>query len=93
MQNIQKYLPKLKKEISRKEAEHKKVGTEIREVIQEREEGDKIMAGIKSWYIKKGTLYIETTAKAIAQEIYWKRDELKEKINQRNNLIQSIKVT
>lgn len=92
MHHLQKYLVKLKRELERKKEERKNIEVKIRKVMKECIGNDQIMAYIKAWHVEKKVLYIETTSKVVAQEIYWRSEKLKEKINQPRDLIKKIKI-
>ena len=53
---------------------------------------EKVIKYIRTFYINKGTLFIETTNKAMAQELFWRSEQLKQRINQKKEIIRRIKV-
>ncbi|MDO8495566.1 MAG: DciA family protein [bacterium] len=92
MQDIKNYLLKLKKEAHKNQKEGDLVSSRIKEVIVANFENEAVLKYIRTFYIKKETLFIETTSKTMAQELYWKQEDLKEKINQEKVLIKKIVV-
>lgn len=92
MYDLKKYLGQLKKELSKKKEERSVIEKRIKEVMAEEGKEVKVFDYIESFYVKSGTLFIESNSKVIAQEIFWKSEQLKEKINQKEELIKRIVV-
>ena len=92
MQELKKYLLKLKKEVIVKQKENFDIDKEIKEIILADFQEEKVLTYIKTFYVKKSTLFIETTNKAMAQELFWKSEELMKKINRQKPIITKIKV-
>lgn len=93
MRNLKKYLDQLKRELSKKKEEWDGIEERIKEVMADYDKKGKIFDCIESFYIKNGVLFIEASNKVVAQEIFWKSEQLKEKINQKEVLIRKIVIS
>lgn len=93
MYDLKNYLDQLKKEFSKKKEERNDIEKKIRAVMADDSKEGNIFAYIKSFYIKNGTLFIESSSKVVTQEIFWRSEQLKEKINQQEELIKKIVIS
>lgn len=92
MQNIQEYLGKVKKNIVKQKKEGDFINQQIRAVLEKDFNNPLVFKYLKNVYLKKTTLVIETTNKVFAQELFWRKEDLKNKINAPKQLIKAIVV-
>lgn len=92
MQNIQEYLGKVKKKIVKQKKEGDFINQQIRAVLEKDFNNPLVFKYLKAVYLKKTTLVIETTNKVFAQELFWRKEDLKNKINAHQQLIKAIVV-
>lgn len=90
MQNIQEYLGKIKKKITRQKKEGDFINQQIRAVLEKDFNNPLVFKYLKDVYLKKTTLFIETANKSFAQELFWRKEHLKNKINAQGPLIKEI---
>ncbi len=93
MQDLKKHLLRLKKEVIGKQKESKEVGDQIKKIVLSKFKEEKVLSYIRTFSVKNQVLFIETTNKAMAQELFWKSEELKRQINQKREVIKGIKIT
>lgn len=92
MQELKNYIYKLKRDLIQRKKETEIVQKRIKEAILNSFQEEKVLNYIRTFYIKKDTLFIEATSKVIAQELFWRSDELLKEINQSQVNIRKIKI-
>lgn len=90
MQNLQEYLGKVKKKIVKQKKEGDFINQQIRAVLEKDFNNPLVFKYLKEVYLKKTTLFIETTNKVFAQELFWRKEHLKNKINAKILLVKEI---
>ena len=90
MENLKAYLQKAKKVLLIKKEEQSFIDKNIKEILDQNFPSGLASKYIKSFQLKRTTLVIETTSKVFAQELFWKKEDLKDKINLSKKLIKEI---
>lgn len=90
MEDLKLYFKKAKGILLKRKNNQKLINESIKEVLEQNFPSGLSSKYIKSFYLKKTTLVIETTHKVFAQELFWKKEELKNKINLSKEWIKEI---
>lgn len=90
MEDLKLHFKKSKEVFLKRKHDHDFVDKHLKEILEQDFSPGLISKYIKSFYLKKSILVIETTSKVFAQELFWKKENLQNKINFSKKLVKEI---
>lgn len=82
----------LKEHFKKVEKKDQAIREAIKEILTQEVGTDDFSSLVSEFYLKNKTLFIKTTHKALAQDLYWRREELQKKVNKNHHLVDQVVV-